>query len=88
MPRVGIRELKNQTTQVLREIREKGTEYVITYHGDPVAIMRPLTEADLQRLQRAETDRALAEMKTLAQEVAAAWTSEKSGAELVSEQRR
>jgi prevent-host-death family protein len=88
MPRLGVRELKNQATEVIRNVREKGTEYVVTYRGDPVAIVRPLTEADLKRLERSETDEALAKMKTLAGEIAAAWRSEKSGVELVSEQRR
>ncbi len=88
MPRLGVRELKNQTTEVIRNVREKGAEYVITYRGDPVAIVRPLTEDDLRRLERSETDEALAKMKTLAGEIAAAWRSEKSGVELVSEQRR
>ncbi len=88
MPRVGVRELKNRTTQLVREVREKGTEYVITYRGEPVAIIRPLTEAELQRLSRSETDETMAETKALAQEIAAAWTSDKSGVELVSEQRR
>jgi prevent-host-death family protein len=88
MPRVGVRELKNRTTQLVREVREKGTEYVITYRGEPVAIIRPLTEAELLRLSRSETDETMAEMKALAQEIAAAWTSDKSGVELVSEQRR
>lgn len=88
MPRLGVRELKNQATEVIRNVREKGAEYVVTYRGDPVAIVRPLTEADLKRLERSETDEALAKMKTLAGEIAAAWRSEKSGVELVSDQRR
>ena len=88
MPRLGVRELKNRATEVIRNVREKGAEYVVTYRGDPVAIVRPLTEADLKRLERSETDEALAAMKTLAGEIAAAWRSEKSGVELVSEGRR
>ena len=88
MPRLGVRELKNRATEVIRNVREKGTEYVVTYRGDPVVIVRPVTEADLNRLERSETDEALAKMKTLAGEIAAAWRSEKSGVELVSEGRR
>ena len=88
MPRLGVRELKNQATEVIRNVREKGAEYVVTYRGDPVAIVRPLTEADLKRLERSETDEALAKMKTLAGEIGAAWRSDKSGVELISEGRR
>ena len=85
---IGVRELKNQTSRVIRAVREEMAEYVITVRDEPVAVLRPLTEEDLQQLRRAETEDALAEMKTLAQQVADAWTSPKSGLELVSEQRR
>ena len=84
----GVRELKNQTSRVIRAVREEMSEYVVTLRGEPVAVLRPLTEEDAQRLRQVEIDEALAEMKALAQEVGAAWTSEKSGVELVSEQRR
>ena len=85
---IGVRELKNQTSRVIRSVREEMSEYVVTLRGEPVAVLRPLTEEEAQRLRKGETDAALAEMKALAQEVASAWTSEKSGVELVAEQRR
>ena len=64
------------------------SEYVVTLRGEPVAVLRPLTEEETERLRQAEIDATLAEMKSLAQEIASAWTSEKSGAELIAEQRR
>ena len=64
------------------------SEYVVTLRGEPVAVLRPLTEAEAQRLRQAEIDAALKEMKALAQEVASAWTSDTSGVELIAEQRR
>jgi prevent-host-death family protein len=85
---IGVRELKNQTSRVIRAVREEMSEYVVTLRGEPVAVLRPLTKEEVQRLRRVEADTALAEMKALAQEVASAWTSEKSGVELVAEQRR
>jgi len=85
---IGVRELKNQTSRVIRAVREEMAEYVVTLRGEPVAVLRPLTEEEAQRLRRVEIDETLAEMKTLAQQVAAAWTSQKSGVELVAEQRR
>jgi antitoxin (DNA-binding transcriptional repressor) of toxin-antitoxin stability system len=72
----------------IRAVREEMIEYVVTLRGEPVAVLRPLTNEEAQRLRQVEIDTALAEMKALAQEVASAWTSEKSGAELVAEQRR
>jgi prevent-host-death family protein len=86
--KIGVRELKNRTSQVIRSVREELAEYVVTLRGEPVAVLRPVSEEDVQRLRQMESDEALAEMKSIAQEVAAAWTSEKSGVELVSEQRR
>ena len=86
--RVGVRELKNQTSQIVRTVREEMVEYVITVKNKPVAVLRPFTEEDATRLRREELGEALVEMKHLAQQVGAAWQSSKSGVELVSEQRR
>lgn len=85
---IGIRELSDQTSRVVRTVREEMAEYIITVRDEPVAVLRPLTEEDVQRLRQAEIGEALAEMRALAQQVAAAWKSTKSGVELVSEQRR
>jgi len=86
--RIGVRELKNHTSRVIRAVREELSEYVVTLRGEPVAVLRPLTEEETQRLHQAELDAAVDEMKGLAREVAAAWTSNKSGVELIQEQRR
>jgi prevent-host-death family protein len=85
---IGVRELKNHTSRVIRAVREEMSEYVVTLRGEPVAVLRPLDEEERRRLQQTEIDETLAEMRSLAQEVASAWTSEKSAVELVAEQRR
>ncbi len=85
---IGVRELKNQASRVLRTIREEMSEYVVTLRGEPVAILRPLTEEEAQRLRTDEIDASIVEMKSLAEEVSVAWSSQKSGVELISEQRR
>lgn len=85
---IGIREFKNQASKILRMVREEAAEYVITHNGAPVAILRPLTETDLQESEEAEIEQELAEMRQFAKEVAAAWTSDKTGVELIEEQRR
>ena len=95
MARVGVRELKNQATEILREVRENRAEYVVTYRGRPVAVLLPLDEEWLA----AETERAAveaatpsedirAELEQLRQEIDRNWQSDKTGVELVSEQRR
>ena len=43
--RVGVRELKNRTTEILRDVRENRAEYVVTYYGRPVAVLLPVDES-------------------------------------------
>ena len=47
---VGIRELKNQLSHYIDQVRT-GTELIVTEHGKPVARLTALTEAD-DRLAR------------------------------------
>jgi prevent-host-death family protein len=42
VPEIGIRQLKNETSEILRAVREDKAEYVITYRGEPVAVLRPV----------------------------------------------
>jgi len=85
---IGVRELKNQASRLIREVSEQMVEYVVTVRGEPVALLRPLTKDEAQRLRREEVDASLAEMKALAQQVADAWVSDRSGVQLIAEQRR
>jgi prevent-host-death family protein len=94
MPNVGVKELKDQATEILRTVREQQAQYIVTYHGRPVAVILPVDEA----WRRAEEDRVvrsatpspdlLAELEALRAEIAASWTSEKSAVELIVEGRR
>jgi prevent-host-death family protein len=85
---IGVRELKNQASQIVRAVREEMAEYIITVHGEPVAVLRPLTDEETQRLDRVKVEAVLAEMEALAEKVTAAWQSERSAVELIEEQRR
>jgi prevent-host-death family protein len=85
---VGVRELKNETSRVIRHVSEEMVEYVVTLRGEPVALLRPLTKEEVRRLHRAEVDESLNEMKALAQQVADAWISDRSGVQLIADQRR
>jgi prevent-host-death family protein len=80
MPRLGIRELKNRTSEVLRAVRQDKAEYIITYQGQPVARLIPLQD-DLE-------EDIWARLERLRREITANWKSEKSAAEIVSEIRR
>lgn len=46
---VGIRELKNQLSRYIDQVRD-GKEVIVTEHGKPVARLAPLKETD-RRLQ-------------------------------------
>ena len=85
---IEVRQLKSRASHVIRSVREDATEYIITVHGEPVAILRPLSEDENKRLRQIETDRTMREMRSLAEEIAAAWKSEKSAVEIITEQRR
>ena len=85
---VGVRELRDRATQIIREVRENKTDYVVTVHGRPVAVIRPFTADEEERIRLARADAHLAEVSRLANEVAASWVSEQSGVDLIADQRR
>lgn len=53
--KIGIRELRNQASSILRHVREEAAEYVITHHGQPVAILHPISAEDSENLRRQES---------------------------------
>ncbi len=85
--KIGVRELKNQASQIVRRVREEQAEYIVTVHGKPAAMLRPFTETDSDQLEQAEIEEALAQLEALAKEIGAEWQSEKSGLELLEEMR-
>ena len=94
MPQVGVRELKNEASEIIRTVREDRAEYIVTLRGRPVAVIVPvkedLREFDDQRIIDASRPDAdyWARLDALAAEIDAAWQSEKSAVELIEEQRR
>ena len=88
MPVVGVRELKNQATRIVRAVREEGAQYVVTVDGVPAAVLRPFTPEDAESLRKAELDEYFARFEALAKEIGAAWKSPLTAAEAVEEQRR
>ena len=50
MPTIGVRELRQQTSEVLRKIKEEKAEYVVTHQGHPVAVLLPV---DAQAVEQA-----------------------------------
>jgi prevent-host-death family protein len=87
MERVGVRELKNRATQIVRAVREEHAEYLVTVDGEPVAVLRPCADADLQADRVAEYRAGLARLDAVAQMVGAHWQSEKGAVDLLMEMR-
>ena len=52
MPRVGIRELKNRTSEIVRAVRERGARYIVTHQGRPVGLLLPVDEESLEAAVR------------------------------------
>ena len=94
MPQVGIRELKNDASEIIRAVREERAEYVVTLRGRPVAFIVPVDEGrqEAEATRRAAAPRENAafweRMAALRAEIGAKWQSDKTGVELVEEQRR
>jgi len=81
MLEVGVRELKNRVSEIVRAVREAGVEYVITYRGQPTARIVPVADED-------DDERVWQELERLSREVSAQWRSDKSAVELLAEMRR
>jgi prevent-host-death family protein len=82
---VGVRELKSQASRILRSVREERAEYVVTYQGQPIAVLRPFSAEDEKILQQIAIEDELAAIDRLAEQITNAWISEKSATELLEE---
>lgn len=84
---IGIRELKNQTSRIIDEVREHDESYIVTKRGEPVAVLRPWN-ADDARADRIDRAREyLATVSDLAERVARA-AGKRGAAAAVAAQRR
>jgi len=82
---VGVRELKEHTSQLLREVGERGEEIQVTSRGRIVArLLPPVEPRDLQ----GDFDVVWADMDRLAEEIGRRWPAGVSGVEALGEDRR
>jgi prevent-host-death family protein len=90
MPDVGVRELKTQASEIVRQVRENRARYIITYRGQPVGLLMPLDEASSSSLPSGEEPAETPwEMLTrLGKEIGQGWQSPLSSTEMLSEMRR
>lgn len=92
MPLIGVRELRERTSEVLRQVREEQTEYVITYQGRPIAMLLPVNAEVIETALVQAGKQSLAggwEAYThLAEEARRDWPAEASTQDLLDEIRR
>jgi prevent-host-death family protein len=85
MPEIGIRELKNQASEIVRAVREERAEYVITLRGKPVAMIVPFEEAQDEKVMPA--DEYMARLLEIGREISEAMLPGKSVLEQLFEDR-
>ena len=82
MTTVGIRELKTNVSELLRQVREQGEIINITYYGEVVARLVP---AQRDQISDEELTSLWQRMDYLAQQVAAKWDGTESAVTAVSQ---
>jgi len=75
---IGVRQLKNEATQIVRAVRDEHAQYVITVNGTPVATLRPYSDRDIAGLHRTQAASEMAAIDRLASEVGDAWKDDAS----------
>lgn len=92
MPLIGVRELRQRTSEVLRKVREERAEYIITYQGRPTAILLPLDadriEAELVSAGKRAVLGGWEAYEQLAEELRQAWPAEQRTQDLMDAVRR
>lgn len=85
MVTIGIRELKQQTSKILRRVREEGEIIDITYHGEIIARLVPVAPTE-------PTDEELAaiwaDLDQLTAEISARWPEGVSAVDAIRDVRR
>jgi prevent-host-death family protein len=82
---IGIRQLKDHATQIMRKVREEGAEYQVTYHGKVIARIVP---TELVPMSGAELEAYWADLDALAEEIGKHWPEGVSAVDAVRDVRR
>jgi prevent-host-death family protein len=84
----GIKELQRQLTRLVKQVRDQHAEFIITVDGKPCAILKPISNQDIQNSRSQSMLAFLQATKPLSVQVAEKWASPLTAAEAVAEQRR
>ena len=85
MSEIGVRELKQKTSEIIRKVREERAAYDVTYRGRVVARIVPVGS---RTYDRDEAMRIWREMDKVAERISKKWPKGLSAADAVAEQRR
>lgn len=85
MADIGVREPKANASAILRQVRERGVQYVVTLRGEPVGLLLPLEATGEPRPAGAP---AWDELTSLSIEIGRAWNGTQSTSEILAGQRR
>jgi prevent-host-death family protein len=85
MQSVGIRELKEHTSQILRRVREKGQSMQVTYRGQVIALILP---APTTKPKAKDLETYWSDLDQLSAEIGAHWPAGVSATDAVREGRR
>jgi prevent-host-death family protein len=85
MRSVGVRELRERTSEIIRLVRDEGQEVEITYYGRVVARLVPAGPKPAEEVDRSSV---WTDLDQLAAEIGARWPEGITAAETVAEGRR
>ena len=92
MSLIGVRELREQTSEVIRRVRQDRAEYVVTYQGRPVAVILPLDAGRAEREMVQASKKAVLDgwerYERLAEELRRAWPTDLSTQDVIDSIRR
>jgi prevent-host-death family protein len=92
MPIIGVRELREQTSEVLRKVNEERAEYIVTHEGRPVAMLLPVCVESLEHAMleagRESFTSSWDSYEELASRVRAAWPAARTTRSVLDEIRR
>ncbi len=80
---VGIRELKQDASRLIRRVQETGEELAVTVRGETVAVLVPVRPVQRKRAKSAWTD-----LDRLARDIGRHWQKGRSATSAVREGRR
>jgi len=83
MMKIGIRELRQHTSELIRMVREDGRKVEITYRGKPVALLVPVQRSPTAQEEGDEW----VKLDRLALEIETYWPAGVSAVEAVAEGR-